>query len=368
MVVINIDYLNVKFPDYTFTIKEIVDEIFKEKLDDDVRSFAKSDIGIDRVYKSYDLRKMDVTGTDYIRPDIKLNDMWVKIAEKAIKDSDRKPSDIGLLTILGGNQQYMMPAPTVEMVSKLGLSKDVRTQNFQGLACSSFSEALQSAAGYFALGNKGDVLVLGSQYTTEWYLNMIRSVDKISMTNKKDFYAFVYFLIFSDIATVALISNQDNDHKSIVKIDTKTIFSRKDTSLDGYTKAKVELVSDKNHQMAYDFELHPGSLKRSVADLSSENISNLQKNFPTDFNNVKFWGLHTAGTLFVDYVIEKCGIDREKAKFTFDVMRETGNTGSCSSLQLIKESLDKKILKSGEIGCIVDFGWEGADSFLYYVQ
>jgi len=67
-------------------------------------------------------------------------------------------------------------------------------------------------------------------------------------------------------------------------------------------------------------------------------------------------------------VIEKCGIDREKAEFTFDVMRETGNTSTVNSLQLIKESLDKKILNSGKIGGMIDYGWEGADSFLYHVQ
>jgi len=49
-------------------------------------------------------------------------------------------------------------------------------------------------------------------------------------------------------------------------------------------------------------------------------------------------------------------------------MRNTGNTGSVSSLQLIKESIDKKILKSGDIGGIIDYGWEGCDSFLYHVK
>jgi len=368
MVIINIDYLDVKFPNFSYTISEIVDDIFKQKLDDDVRNFAKNDIGIDRVYKSYDLRKIDVNGTDYVRPEIRLNDLWVQIAEKALRVSNRKPSDIGLLTILSGNQQYLLPAPTVEMVSRLGLSKNTRTQNFQGLACSSFSEALQSAAGHFALGYDGDVLVLSSQYSTEWYLNIIRLVDRISINNKKDFYSFIYFLIFSDVSGVAILSKSDNEDKSLVKIDTKTIFSRKDTSANSYKKAKVELASDKKHRMTFDFDINPGLLKKSVADLSSENIFHLQKKFPTDFKNVKFWGFHAAGSPFLDFVIEKCGIDKEKAKFTFDVMRETGNTGTVSSLQLIKESLDKKILKKGEIGGIVDYGWEGADSFLYHVQ
>ena len=89
MVKINIDYLDVKFPDYSFTINEIVDEIFKEKLDDDVRNFAKSDIGIDTVYKSYDLRKIDLNGTDYLRPEIRLNDLYVKIADKTTLKSSK---------------------------------------------------------------------------------------------------------------------------------------------------------------------------------------------------------------------------------------------------------------------------------------
>jgi len=109
-------------------------------------------------------------------------------------------------------------------------------------------------------------------------------------------------------------------------------------------------------------------LQKNVAELSLENINQIKTKFPTDFANVKFWGLHTASKSFVDYVRERCGIEPEKTQLTYDVMRNTGNTGSVSSLQLIKESIDKKILTSGDIGGIVDYGWEGCDSFLYYVQ
>lgn len=364
MGLINIAYLDVKFPKYSYTLKELVDDIFREKLDDEVRSFANK-TGIDRVYKSYDLRKI-TSKSQYLSPKIKLNDMYAKIAEEALLASKRKPSDIGLLTMLNGNQQYLMPAPTVEMVSRLGLNKDIRTQNIQGLACSSFSEALRSAAGHFALGLQGDALVLESQYSTEWYLNIIRNIDRISMTNKDDFYAFVYFLTFSDVTGVAIISKTDDN--TLVKIDTKTIFSRKDTGKDNYKKAKIELGLDKKNQMRFNFNLNPGALKKSVAELSLENISQLQKEFPTEFENVKSWGFHTAGLSFVDHVRERCGIDTEKAKLTYDLMRETGNTGTVSSLQLIKESLERKILMKGDVGGIVDYGWEGCDSFLYNVQ
>ena len=363
---VSIEYLGLKFPDYSYTIDEVVDDIFGEKLDDQIRNFAKNKTGIERIYKSFDLRKIDVNGTNYIKPDVKLNDMLESVAQKALESSGRKPSDIGLLSILSSNQQYLMPAPTVEMVSRLGLSSDVRTQNIQGLACSSFSEALRSAAGHFALGLPGDALVLFSQYTTEWYLNIVRLLDKISITNKKDFYSFVYFMTFSDVVGAVVISKEDN--KALVKIDPKAIFSRKETGHDDYKKAKVELEPDKKHRMTFDLDVNPSILQKNVAGLSLENITQIKTKFPTDFANVKLWGFHTASRAFVDCVRERCGIELQKAQLTYDVMQETGNTGSVSSLQLIKESLDKKILQSGDIGGIVDYGWEGCDSFLYYVQ
>ena len=366
MALINIEYLDVNFPKYRYTIKEIVDEIFSQKLDNDIQNYMKNHMGIENVYKSFDLRKISINGSDYLRPDILLNDIYVKIAKKAFKISKTMPSEISQLIMLNSNQQYLMPAPTLEMVSRLGLNEEVQTQNFQGMACSSFSEALRSAAGHFAIGGKGKVLVLESQYTTEWYLNIIRRAKKISMKDKKNFFAFVYFAIFSDVVGAAIISN--NDKGSLVKIDTETIFSRKDTSRDSYKKAKVELVSDKKHQMMFDFNLSPNLLKQSVCDLSEENISQIKTKFPTDFKNVKSWGFHTAGLSFVDYVREKCNIDKEKAELTYRLMKKTGNTGTVSSLQLIKESVEKKVLKKGETGGIIDFGWEGCDSFLYNVQ
>ena len=109
-------------------------------------------------------------------------------------------------------------------------------------------------------------------------------------------------------------------------------------------------------------------LKETIGQLSLENVSDIRKNFPNKFNSVKSWGFHTAGSVFVDYVRELCGIDKEKAKPTYDIMRTTGNTGAVSSLQLIKESINEKILSKGDIGGIVDYGWEGADAFLYTVK
>jgi 3-oxoacyl-[acyl-carrier-protein] synthase III len=173
-------------------------------------------------------------------------------------------------------------------------------------------------------------------------------------------------MTFSDVVGAAIISNDDDS--GIVKIDPTAIFSQKGTGSDDYQKAKIELEPYNKNRIIFDLDVNPGLLQKNVAELSSKNIAQIKTTFPEDFANVKSWGFHTASKPFVDFVRERCGIEKQKAQLTYDVMRETGNTGSVSSLQLIKESIDKKILNSGDIGGIVDYGWEGCDSFLYKIQ
>jgi 3-oxoacyl-[acyl-carrier-protein] synthase III len=54
-----------------------------------------------------------------------------------------------------------------------------------------------------------------------------------------------------------------------------------------------------------------------------------------------------------------------RCKLTYEIMKETGNTGAASSIQLIKESIQRKVLRANDVGGIIDYGWEGADAFLY---
>ena len=365
---VNISALDLNLSSYSYSVKEIVDDIFRNKLDEEVRNFSKNELGIDRVYKAFDLENIDLENSQFQNPDVRLNDMYVAVAEKALHASKLDASDIGLLTTINDNQQYLDPSPTVEVSTRLGLSEDVRTQNYQGLACSSFSESLLNAAGYFALGNKKDVLVLIGTYYTSWFLDRLKQIKRVTKKNKSDFNNFIYFLIFSDAAAVAILSNQNKSKKSLAQIDTKMIFSLKDITEGNYNKATVRLSPDKTNRIIFDMRVNSKMLKESIARLSVKNISRMRKNYPKEFEKVKLWGFHTAGSRFVDYIREECGIDKENANLTYELMKETGNTGAASSLQLINESIKRKILQKGDVGCIVDFGWEGADTFLYNVQ
>jgi len=79
MTTLNISPIEIKFADYSYTVKELVDEIFKDKLDEDVKNFSKTGLNIEQVYKSYNLNEIDFNNTIYSLPDIKLNDMFVEV-------------------------------------------------------------------------------------------------------------------------------------------------------------------------------------------------------------------------------------------------------------------------------------------------
>jgi len=365
MTKLNISPIEIKFADYSYSVKEIVDVILKDKLDEDVKNFSKTGLNIERVYKSYDLNKIDFKNTIYSPPDIKLNDMFVEVAKKLLRRINKDSNEIGFLTTISDYHQYQSPSPTIEIVDRLGMNKYIRTQNLQGLACSSFPEALRNAAGHFALGYEGDVLILSGAYYIPWFLDSFKQIDLVSMKNKKDFHNFIYFLILSDVTSAVLISKENDTDKSIAQIDTNTIFSRKDNSPNGYRNQTIVLSPHETYRLTFDMNVNTKLLQENIGNFSWDNISRLKENFPNYFEKVKAWGFHTAGAKYIDDVRKKCGINEESSKLTYDLLSETGNTGSVSSLQFIKESIERKILNKGEIGGFIDFGWEGADAFIY---
>ncbi len=361
MVPLNLSGISITKPKFRYSIKELVDDFLKEKLDNEVRDYAKNELGIDYVYKSYDFSKVDFQKDNFLEPNIGLNDLYFQAAKKSLSHSNS--DDVGLFITINDNQQYLDPSPTVELIPKLSFKKNVRTQNFQGLACSSFSEALLNSAGYFLLNGKERVLLLIGTYYTPWFLDRIKQLQRISKKDKSSFYNLIYFLIFSDVIGSVIISPKKSKYTQI-QVNPKHILTLKDIEKTG-KKPTIKISSDKKHRMIFDMKLQPQKLKESVANLSYENIKFLRKKFPAEFKKIKIWGLHTAGSRFVEYVAQKCQIKDSELNLTYDLMKKTGNTGAVSSLQFLNKCINKKRLSTNSFGCFVDYGWEGVNLFLF---
>jgi len=354
----NIVFTKAKF---RYSISEIVDDFLKKKLDKEVREYAKNELGIDYIYKSYDFSKIDFDKGDFVEPDVSINDMYYQTAKKSLRGVN--PKKIGLFITINDNQQYLDPSPTVELIPKLSFRKDIRAQNFQGLACSSFSESLLNSAGYFLMNGKEDAFVLIGTHYTPWFLDRIKQIKHISKKDKTNFYNLIYFLIFSD-AVASTILSQKKTKNTQIQIDSKSILTLKDTK-NTEKNATIKMSPDKKHRIVFDMKLQPKKLREEVASLSAQNLKLLRKKMPSEFKRIKIWGLHTAGGRFVDYVSEKCQIDKTKIRLSYDLMKKTGNTGAVSSLQFINECINKKALSKNNLGCFIDYGWEGVNLFIF---
>jgi 3-oxoacyl-[acyl-carrier-protein] synthase III len=346
---------------FRYSISEIVDDFLKKKLDKDVREHVKNNLGIDYIYKSYDFSKIDFDKGDFIESDVSLNEMYYKTAKKSLRGVD--PKKIGLFITINDNQQYLDPSPTVELIPKLSLSNDIRTQNFQGLACSSFSESLLNSAGYFLMDGKKDALVLIGTNYTPWFLDKIKQIKHISKKDKSNFYNLIYFLIFSDAVASTILSRKKKKDTQI-QINSKSILTLKNTK-NGGKNAMIKMTPNKKHRITFDMKLDPKKLREEVTNLSIQNINTLQKKMPSEFKKIKILGIHTAGSRFVDGILEKCQLDKTLAKLSYDLMRKTGNTGAVSSLQFLNECINKKTILKNNLGCFVDYGWEGTNLFVF---
>ncbi len=356
MVKVNFKKIEVLKAKYRYSIREIVDDFLNKKLDKEVRDFAKNELGIETVFKSFDLSKVDFFKNNFEEPQVGLNDLYRRVAKKTL--SCTKPEKIDLLITINDNQQYLDPSPTVELIPKLGLKKNIRTQNFQGLACSSLSEAILNSAGNFRLGNNDSLVLIGTYYTP-WFLDRIKQIKHISKKDKSNFYNLIYFLIFSDVVGATVLSQKRS--QASIQIDSDFILTLKDTTKRGYDKATLKLSPDVKNRIIFDMKLNPSRLREMTANLSFENLRLLKQKMPRDYEKIKIWGFHTAGKRFVDYITQKCRIEKSQAKLTYDLMRETGNTGAVSSLQFMKKVVDKKLLSQNSLGCFFDYGWEGVN-------
>ncbi len=59
MTSVNLSNIAITKAKFRYSMSELVDDFLKKKLGEDVREYAKNELGIDYVYKSYDFSKID---------------------------------------------------------------------------------------------------------------------------------------------------------------------------------------------------------------------------------------------------------------------------------------------------------------------
>jgi len=356
-----------KFPPFKYSIKELV-ELLNNRISDEAKDFFINSLGIDAVYHSIDYNRASLSDTAYTIPHESLIDMYVSAAKQCLEICSVSPRQVSRLIVADDNMQMLDPASTSEIMERLGLASSIMDFHLQGHACSSLARALSMTSNL--LKNDYALVLIGNYYST-WFFDIIKQTEKVYGPNeinsakqrRKDFNNCNYFLQFSDNATALLLSSADDNS---IQVLTDTIVCRTGTEPADHEIASLKLAQNVRYRAVFDMDVNTKNLRQRLMQLANEvKIETMKKAAITD-DTVKVWNLHTGGKVYVDAVREQCGISFEKCKLTYDVMKETGNTGASSSAILIKETMERKMLDHGEYGAVLDFGWgPKADSFLY---
>ena len=104
MTCVNLSNISITKAKFRYSMSELVDDFLRKKLSKEVREYAKNELGIDHIYKSYDFSKIDFEKDDFVEPDVSLSDMYYHTVKKSLRGVNTKK--IGLFVTINDNQQF----------------------------------------------------------------------------------------------------------------------------------------------------------------------------------------------------------------------------------------------------------------------
>ena len=246
-------------------------------------------------------------------------DMALEAGEKAMKDADAKPQEIGLLVVCTFTPDDRTPGVACEVSGRLGLSENALCLDVNG-ACSGFIYGCILANGFLSsrTGAK-KALVIGS--------------EKISpLLNMDDRSTCV---LFGDGAGAAVLEyDEDADFFSVYGC-----ISDREVLGCGSGNASIHMAG----QEVYRFAVNK----------SSEATKTLMTGNDISEKDVDHFVFHQANERIIASSIARLGLPKEKF---FVNVSEYGNTSAASVPLAMADMRDKEILKEGQKLICTGFG------------
>ena len=246
-------------------------------------------------------------------------DMALEAGEKAMKDADAKPQEIGLLVVCTFTPDDRTPGVACEVSGRLGLSENALCLDVNG-ACSGFIYGCILANGFLSsrTGAK-KALVIGS--------------EKISpLLNMDDRSTCV---LFGDGAGAAVLEyDEDADFFSVYGC-----ISDREVLGCGSGNASIHMAG----QEVYRFAVNKSS-EATKALMTGNDISE---------KDVDHFVFHQANERIIASSIARLGLPKEKF---FVNVSEYGNTSAASVPLAMADMRDKEILKEGQKLICTGFG------------
>lgn len=270
---------------------------------------------------------MKATGIERTRiadKDMTSSDMCLKSAESLFEQEGIDKSEIDGLVFVSQTTDWILPATSISLQNRLGLSKDTVCIDIH-YGCSGYIYGLFQAASWIACGGCKNVLVLAGDTTSR----MINPNDKSLK------------MVFGDCGTATLLSkgacpmgfhiqsDGSGSEKLIVPAGGFRMPVSKETSI-------LEWDKDKNGRTKNDLFMDGFAIFNFSVTEVHKNVNALISDMGWQKNEVGFYGLHQANEFMVNYVRKMLKIDAKLAPVN---VRNYGNTGPATIPLLMSDIL-----------------------------
>ena len=250
------------------------------------------------------------------------SDMCFYAAEALFEKEQLDRSRIDGLVFVSQTSDWILPATSISLQDRLGLSKDVVCIDIH-YGCSGYIYGLFQAASWIACGACENVLVLAGDTTSR----MINEHDKSLR------------LVFGDCGTASIVSkvpgqmgfhiqsDGSGSDRLIVPAGGFRLPISEETSV-------LEWDEDKNGRTKNDLFMDGMAIFNFAITKVHKNINTLIENMNWQKEDVGFYGLHQANEFMVNYVRKKLKVDEKLVPVN---VRNYGNTGPATLPLLLSD-------------------------------
>ena len=285
--------------------------------------------------------KVGVKSRHLAAPDETAGDMAEKAARNLFEEYNISPSTIDFVMLCTQSPDYFLPSTACILQDRLGIPTSTGAFDYN-LGCSGCIYGMAMAKGLIAAGIARNVLLI----TAETYNKYLHPSDKSNRS------------IFGDGAAACLISTDGfaeigefvlgtdgSGHKHLI---VETGASRKKE------KTGVKSVDDDGHIRREDYIYMDGS---AIFNFTLDAVPAMMKSILDknclEKDNIDYYVFHQANKFMLNTIRKVCVLPKDKFYVN---LATTGNTVSSTVLIGLKDCIENKYIKTGDIIMISGFG------------
>ena len=267
------------------------------------------------------------------------SDLCLKAAEKLIEDLNWNKEEIDCLMFVSQTPDYYLPATSVVLQERLGLSQNCYTLDIS-LGCSGWVYAMSVISSLLSHGSMKKGLLLSGD-----------TISKICSPKDKSTYP-----LFGDAGTATALQYDGNKNSNICfsfnsdGSNKKTIIVEDGGFRNPVTPESFEckIVSDGIERNGLNLDLEGMNVFSFGITKAPQSVKSLSTEYGVDLNEVDYFIFHQANKFMNEKIRRKLKLPAEKVPYS---LSEFGNT-SCATIPLTMVTELSKTLKSDALSHI----------------